>query len=363
MTATANKTLTVLLRRGPDGPLIWREPVTQADLADLVSELWLHAYLRKGQTSVPLEDVRPEVVPQLHDPAMARCAGFSLEVTHADGQKIRRYFSLISVAHVARRTARLLRESGSLSPGTRFIYEVEMTDGDRVPAPADSDLGFDIKIERPPLTHLRVPLAPLLAQAKVMEKDEADDCPVFFTRAAFAKAERCSRRGAKLNPPVETGGVLAGHLCASPCGEFFVVVTDVLEATDALETPYSLGFSDQTWNRIQAVVQARQSAHPEQGYRLLGNCHGHNFLPNLTPTASDPASCQTCPRQKTCSITSVFCSESDELWIKSLFARQPWHLTNIFGLTPRSEPVHGLFGLRDGRLQPRGFHLIPDFPL
>ena len=53
--------------------------------------------------------------------------------------------------------------------------------------------------------------------------------------------------------------------------------------------------------------------------------------------------------------------KSDETWHASVFARQPWALCHIFGLTARGEPVHRLFGLKDGRLQARGFYLLPDF--
>jgi hypothetical protein len=359
---TMNRTLKVLVKAEPDGPCLGQERVTLSDLTDLLSELWLHAFLRKGHTAVPLDAVRAEVIPDFPKKSGARCAGFWLEAACPDGQTFRRHFSLRSLAHVARRAASVLRESGALAPAARSFYEVQVAHGRCPPADPCADGSCEIEVQRPPLTCLRMPLAPLLAQATRMGEADAEDCNVFFTQAAFAQAERCSRRGAGFNPPVETGGVLAGSLCGSPCGEFFVVVTDVLEATDALQSSYSLGYSDQTWNRIQAAVRARQRSDPERGYRLVGNCHGHNFLPNLSPTAGDSASCHNCHQRQSCLLTSVFASEDDQIWSKAVFARQPWQLTHIFGLTARGEPVHKLFGLRDGRLQPRGFHLLSDFP-
>jgi hypothetical protein len=356
--------LALLLKSEPGGPTLHREQVGALDLVELRGELWFHACLRKGFAGLPLEDVAADVIPESSTDSAARCVGFWLQATLPDSRRVRRHFSLTSLAPIARRTAKNLRESGVLPQEGKYYYAVEVDDATPRPENPDPCAGFEIEIHHTPIAHLEMPLAPLLEKADASDADDnADDCPVFFTQSALRSAERCSRRGAQLDPPVETGGVLAGSLCASPCGEFFVVVTDVLEATDALQTPYSLGFTDHTWSRIQQVVRARQQRHPQRAFRLLGNCHGHNFLPNLVPSANDSGSCHSCDKRETCSLTSVFVSEDDQNWSKAVFARQPWHLMHIFGLTARGEPVHKLFGLRDGRLQARGFYLLPRFPL
>jgi hypothetical protein len=38
-------------------------------------------------------------------------------------------------------------------------------------------------------------------------------------------------------------------------------------------------------------------------------------------------------------------------------------LCHIFGLSARAEPVDKLFGLKDGRLQARGYYVLPEFDL
>ena len=47
--------------------------------------------------------------------------------------------------------------------------------------------------------------------------------------------------------------------------------------------------------------------------------------------------------------------------MRAVFARQPWALCQIFGLTARKEPVHKLYSLKDACWQPRGYFLLPDF--
>jgi hypothetical protein len=216
-----------------------------------------------------------------------------------------------------------------------------------------------VEVQTPTLTYVLGALEPLLASAACIHPTEINDCQVFYTTSAFAKAEGCARKGASSQPPVESGGVLVGSLCASPCGEFFVVITDVIEALHARQGGYSLEFSDRTWNQIQEALTHRQRAYPASGCRILGNCHGHNFLPNLAQE-NDPNSCPSCDKREFCPLTSLFVSKDDQAWSNAVFARQPWQLMHIFGVSAQAQPVHRLYGLREGRLQPRGFHLLPD---
>ena len=89
---------------------------------------------------------------------------------------------------------------------------------------------------------------------------------------------------------------------------------------------------------------------------MVGQCHGHNFIPG-----GGAPPCEVCPRLPVCGRSSVFVSADDVTWARSVFRRQPWHVSHIFGLNARQEKVQGLFGLRDGRLLERGFHVIPEF--
>ena len=54
-------------------------------------------------------------------------------------------------------------------------------------------------------------------------------------------------------------------------------------------------------------------------------------------------------------------SHDDWNWTRAVFRRQPWQLCHIFGLNARHERDQGLFGLRDGRLLERGYHVLEDF--
>jgi hypothetical protein len=91
-------------------------------------------------------------------------------------------------------------------------------------------------------------------------------------------------------------------------------------------------------------------------HRIVGQCHGHNFLP-----ADGAPPCEVCSRVEVCGRTSVFVSGEDVEWSRAVFRRQPWSVSHIFGSNARREQVQGLFGLRDGRLLERGFDLIPEF--
>jgi len=167
----------------------------------------------------------------------------------------------------------------------------------------------------------------------------------------LARAEALSRKGADRSPPVETGALLVGPLCACPeTREVFAVVTDVLELLDAEQEKYSLTLSGRTWQRIQAVVRARQSQPETRHLRILGQAHGHNFLPD------DPQVCAMAGVD-----SSAFVSKDDRLWNSAVFSGQPYQLCMIFGLDSAGRKVQKLFGLEDGRLLERGYYVIPRF--
>jgi hypothetical protein len=105
-------------------------------------------------------------------------------------------------------------------------------------------------------------------------------------------------------------------------------------------------------------MKARQTRPATRAHRILGQCHGHNFLP-----ANGAPPCELCAKVKVCSRTSVFVSQDDRLWTQAVFARQPWQQCLIYGLNARNERVHSLFGLRDGRLLERGYHVLTSCPL
>ena len=143
-------------------------------------------------------------------------------------------------------------------------------------------------------------------------------------------------------------------LCACPeTGDFFVVVTDAYEVMAAAQTVYSIELSHESWRRILATIQARASRCP--ALRLLGQAHGHNFLPAGGQT------CEACPTRPVCDLTNVFASEDDATWTRAHFAGQPWSICAIFGLSARSDRLHEIFTQHNARLRRRGYFVIPDF--
>lgn len=348
---------TVVLRAESNLVELTREPVTDADCVDLFSETWRENVLRKGRPDVPFEEAEMRLLPSFKEGSDFQCAGFEVACRLPDGTEARSQFGLLALQPVASRAAERLLQSKLIQPEEKYCFEVIAEPGRPEPVAAAQE-SFAVIVKRPALTFLRVPLRPLLRESTVVSM-MSDDCfPLFFTAQALARAERCARLGASQHPPVETGAVLIGSLCSCPeSGEFFAVVHDALEVQDAEQTTFSLNYSSKSWTRLQALMKARQAAWPGRAERILGQCHGHNFLPN------DGKTCEACPTRPVCDLSSVFVSRDDRLWSRAVFFRQPWQLCQIFGLTARNDQVSGLFGLSGGRLRERGFFLLPEFDL
>ncbi len=348
--------VTIHLERG--GREIEREAVLAADLAEARSEAWLQGRLRRGRFTPPLEDLATRVEP-IRAGKREYCLGYAIEVLAPDAEPTRHTFSILSLQHVAARAARRLVAKGILRPEDVYYYElVDCPRGPRVNEPPPADSLFAVTATMEPLRFLEVPLDELLTRATPTGPPaKASEFPVFYTRAALEQAERFARRGARWERPVETGAVLVGTLCSCPhSGELSIVVCEVLEARDADRKTFSLTYSGKTWQRIQTAVRAMQQDPERQTFRIVGQCHGHNFPPE---TGSVP--CNECPHVADCNLTSVFVSTDDLLWSRAVFSGQPWNLCHIFGQDARGEPVQSLYGVRDGRLRDRGFHVLPDF--
>jgi hypothetical protein len=274
-----------------------------------------------------------------------------VEIELPDGTRPRIEFGTRALGDVARRATSRLLAQGSVSKDQLCVYEI-VVDAEARPTAAVADEDFGMSVRSAPLATLSVPLRPLLQQARAVELEDDSVFPVFYTAEALARAERFSRRGGAMNPPVETGGVTIGPLCVCPdTGEFFAVITDVFELTDAEEKQFSLSYTGRTWTRLLAVLRARQSSQP--ALRMLGQCHGHNFVPG--------EQCSKCAHAVKCDFTSVFTSDDDRRWMRAVFRRQPWALCHIFGLSARNDPVAGLHALQDGAFRERGYFVLPDF--
>lgn len=339
--------LSLHLQRERGGSVLAREPVERRDLVDVLAEYWFELELRAGRPVRPLAEVetRVEVVVR-DDPESGRyCTGFHL--SDPDAPLRRRFFPFEILAPVASRRARQLLADGVLASGELYFYGLCEPD--------------DTVLLRGPEGRGGPSFAPLAlervqAGADPVAPGNGDDYPVFYTRAARASAERIARKGAARRPAVETGGLLAGPLCRCPdSGEVFAVVTDVIEATDSEHQPYSLTYSGSTWTRIQAVMKKRRQNDATRHHRLLGQVHGHNFLP-----ADGAEPCEACALVATCTRSSALLSEDDRTWCRAVFSAEPWQLSQVFGLDARSEPTERFYGQRRGELLRRGYHVIDD---
>jgi hypothetical protein len=226
-----------------------------------------------------------------------------------------------------------------------------------VPGASRSGVSFGSVAKQQPLRYLTCEINPLKAQARSVGEPNDEHFPVFYTADAYKRAEDFARRGADAATARETGAVLIGTACTCPeTGEFFLVVTDALEATDAEEEKLSLSYTGKTWLRLQAVLKSIQSQPGAHTIRFLGQSHGHNFIP-----LDGAPPCEMCANAKYCSRTSVFASAEDRTWTQAVFAGAPYALCHVFGLNARREHVHGLFSLYESRLTQRGFYILHAF--
>ncbi|HXJ55956.1 MAG TPA: hypothetical protein VNU68_04750 [Verrucomicrobiae bacterium] len=351
----------VVLRDEETGAFLAREPVGPADLVGHANEAWRDGCLRKGcpglsRSQVPL-NIRAVLKQNPASPSPTLCAGFGIDIILPDGRVTTTAFTVHSLSAVAARASEHLVALGKLNSGQTYTYQLHCQSHLRPREPVAAppvELEFDTNDRSPALSWLEMPLRPLLQQATPHDDIPEAGFQVFFTAAAFARAEQFARKGAVATPPVETGAVLLGVPCSCPdTGEFFVVVTDAYEVIGAEQKVFSLGYTDRSWNRIQAVVKARQKICP--AFRLLGQAHGHNFLPAGGKT------CEACPSRLVCDLTNIYASQDDESWTRAVFAGAPYALCLIFGLTARADRIHGLFTQRDARLRQRGYLVLEHF--
>jgi hypothetical protein len=355
----------MLLRREAQGAVIAIEFVSDRDLVDARAELWFEAFLRRGTFDVSPEEVRAEPRAILHaaDGGDEVCLGFRLETRAASGERVACVFPRSALEPVAARAARRLLASGVLADGDTYTYELTDAPPDapglRRTAQRDESALVLRASQRESFPVLHTPLGPLLDSSEEVlgEAGREEDYPVFFTRSAHARAEKVARRGALSAPPVETGGLFVGPLCSCPeTGALFAVVVDVFEAAHSEATTYSLTYSGQTWARIQTLMRARRAHPPMRSHRLLGQVHGHSFLP-----MEGAAPCEACAALAVCTRTTAFLSAEDLTWCRAVFHREPWQLSQVFGLNARGEGTQAFFGQRGGRLAARSFRLIERF--
>jgi len=343
--------LKLVLRR-PNRSFLTETPVTRPHLSEIAASAWLETCLRKGKTDVQLADLEFKVC------CRKASEGFiiELEVERPGAAKVRVPLHCSPLAELARQTADRMVADGLLLAGEVYTYAYEI--GEPIIGGFESD-SDSLCIDRPfrfrvPMTQLhfvRIPLSQLLSAAKAVGTINGE-FPVFFSAGALVKTERFARRGDTLEKPVECGAALIGSLMSCPdSGELGVIITDALEVEAEKQTVASLSYSGHTFTAIQNILRARRKARPELGEQWTGQAHSHPF---------PPGTCVECEKRPTCSLTSAFLSTDDELWHRSVFARQPWAVCQIYGLNARNESVNELYSSQGGVLRPRGYFALPE---
>jgi hypothetical protein len=326
------------------------EFVCWSDLHDCVAEAWLAGSLRRG---------RPDQVPDYRSlrlrpqtSASGLCSGFTIIGADSGGARFEMTFAVHTLEPLADRLAAGLVAQGALAAAAPFRYVVQVA----VP-PAGDPAATDAPPCRLPLVVVRLPLRPLLARARRVDAaaaEPADFFPVIFTADCLRLTEKLCRSGARLSPAVESGCALVGALASCPeSGDLGAVVFDVLEIKGAEASATALRPSATSWSLIHRALRARQSQPRLRAHRLLGVAHGHPF-----PPAGDQ--CPGCRLRTNCDKSSAFLSREDVTFFRSAFAGMPWQLAPVFGQTARGEPVHEVFGLNEGRLQARSYHVLDD---
>jgi hypothetical protein len=347
------------IRREKHGPETKRVPVPAADVRDFKQELLLKYALRRGMPGATLDDVTIEMSP-VYDAkgSGSLCRGLRVVVVNSRGDTFRQDYNAYLFSDVATRAVTELIGDGVLTLEDTYHYELVIDESvGASPDPASAGMSFGSGPTQEPLQYLTYELESLMSQAHPEGEPNSEHFPVFYTADAYQRAERFARRGADTHPPRETGAALIGSACSCPeSGEFYVVITDALEATDAVEKKGSLSYTGKTWLSLQAILRSIQLQPETRTYRFLGQAHGHNFLP-----LDGAPPCKMCSAVKVCSRTSVFVSIDDRAWTQAVFAGAPYALCHIFGLNARHEQVHGLYSLYENRLTQRGFYIIPEF--
>jgi hypothetical protein len=345
--------LSVVVRRESGGTTLAREPLAEAYLVEARREAWFNGVLRRGRPRVPFEDLATRLAPVHKD---GRCVGIVIEARAPGGDETTFHaFAFTFVAPLAQRVGERLFQDGVLAKGDTFLYELQARPGPATGGPGPEPAGgLTITTETRPPSYATMRLSPLLAEARTVGDVTGGCFPVVFSESAHDTAEHYARKGAVSVPPVESGAVLIGRLCACPdSGEMFVTVDEAVEVFDAAQQEFALIYTSSTWSQVEAILRSHRARPGGEHTRLIGQSHGHNWA-----LAGEP--CEICPEAEVCGKTNVFVSTEDSRFMRAVFAGQPWALCWIAGTNARGDNVVKLFTLHRGALLERGYHVVED---
>ena len=349
---------TLSIRRDELSAELRRLPVPSIYVQDLRQELLLNYALRRGMPDATLDQMTIRFTPVYSDGYRRApfCRGVQVHILDPRGNAYRQQFGPEIFADAASVAAQELIADGVLKSGESFRYDLAF---DETASPELQSVAAGIRFansqSETSQAFISHPLSPLVAKAQAVGAPTEEHFPVFYTAEAYEQAEWSARQGADSNPPRETGAALIGVRCSCPeTGEYFVVVTHALEASDAEEKQWSLAYTGKTWRRLQTILESMRAQPETRLHGLLGQAHGHNFIP-----LDGAPPCEICATTEVCTRTSVFVSLDDRTWTQAVFAGAPYALCHIFGLNARREQVQGLYSLHQNRLTQRGFYIVP----
>ena len=359
-----------LMAKGDDR-LLAREPVSATDLGPMRDETWLNG-LRAGHLGWNRHELTVTVQPgPSSEDRGDRLLNFDLELRQGE-RGFLQTFSMLSLAFVAERAKNRLKSQGALE-GQECQFVLRALEAEAVQAGSSASQPGSHLSKRAVVTRRAKTAEPIcetgslsrhlhksdLLQSPSLEPkagDEGEMGPyIFVPPDVWTETDQSARRGGE----VESAALWTGRLMKdeeSP--EIFLLVDACLPAEHAEQEKYSVRFSGETWSHIEGRLETRRKRLGRPAERILGSVHGHNF-----PVAADENGqkrCALCYQAKVCGRTNALISRDDEQWHRSVFSGQPWATLLIFGWNARDEEDWKLYGLKEGRLQPRTIRLLRD---
>ena len=357
-----------LMAKGDDRVLA-REPVSATDLGPMRDETWLNG-LRSGCLGWKRHELTVRVLPGNRSEPGDRLLDFRLELRQGERMFLQK-FPMFSLASVAERAKNRLQSQGAPeAQECQFVLRALETDGVQAGSSGSKLASHDSK--RAVVTRCEKTAEPIWETASLSDHlhnsellpipslgsedgDEMGPC-IFVPSDVWTETDQSARRGGE----VESAALWTGRLMKdeeSP--EIFLVIDACLPAEHAVEEKYSVRFSGDTWGHIEGRLETRRKRLGRPAERFLGSVHGHNF-----PVPADEngqKKCAVCSQAKVCGRTNALISTDDEQWHRSVFSGQPWATLLIFGWNARDEEDWKLYGLKDGRLQPRTLRLLREY--
>jgi proteasome lid subunit RPN8/RPN11 len=183
-------------------------------------------------------------------------------------------------------------------------------------------------------------LADFLARSTPQPRPPAQPFSLFVPRQVITEF----RAMVQAAGPIETAGILVGHLHQDPdSAEIFVEITAQIPARNAEAQMDKFRFTPATW----AAVEATMALRGEPG-QILGWVHSH-------PSRfwCDHAKCSV-EKQRTCALQQGFFS-ADDLTVQRTVFYRAWSVALVFTNWFTGIQCHA-FGWEQGMFGPRGFY-------